>query len=69
MSGEQLTAKEPINTSKVQLSKTSNTASRVNINDLLSKIRQEKEKEKIENYIFLGLICTVVAVTGIIATL
>ena len=69
MSGEQLTAKESINISKVQLSKKSNTASRVNINDLLSKIRQEKEKEKIENYIFLGLICTVVAVTGIIATL
>ena len=69
MSGEQLTAKEPINTSEVQLSKNSNTASRVNINDLLSKIRQEKEKEKIENYIFLGLICTVVAVTGIIASL
>ena len=69
MSGEQLTAKESINTSEVQLSKNSNTASRVNINDLLLKVRQEKDKEKRENYIFLGLICTVVTVTGIIATL
>ena len=68
MSGEQLTAKEYNKTSSVQLSK-SNTASRVNINDLLLKVRQEQEKEKTENYIFLGLICAVIAVTGIIASL
>ena len=42
MSGEQLTAKESINTSEVQLSKNSNTASRVNINDLLFKVKQGK---------------------------
>ena len=69
MSGEQLTAKESINTSEFQLSKKSNTASRVNITDLLSRARQEKNKEKKENYIFLCLICLVVAVTGIIASL
>ena len=49
MSGEQLTVKESINTSEVQLSKNSNTASRVNINDLLLKVKQEQEKEKKEN--------------------
>ena len=69
MSGEQLTAKKSINTSEVQLSKNSKTASRVNINDLLLKVRQEQEKEKTENYIFLGLICTVIAVTGVIASI
>ena len=69
MSGEMLTAKESINTSEVQLSKNSNTSSRVNIHDLLLKVRQEQEKEKTENYIFLGLICAVITVTGIIATL
>ena len=69
MSGEQLTAKESINTSEVQLSKKSNTASRVNITDLLSRARQEKNREKKENYIFLGLICVVVTVTGIVASL
>ena len=69
MSGEQLTAKESINTSEFQLSKKSNTASRVNINDLLLKVRQEKEKEKKDNYIFLGLICAVITVTGVIASL
>ena len=69
MSGEQLTAKESINKSEVQLSKNSNTESRVNINDLLLKVRHEQEKEKTENYIFLGLICAVITVTGFIATL
>ncbi len=69
MSGEQLAAKESINTAEVRLSKNLNPASRVNINDLLSKVRQEKEKEKTENYIFLGLICVLIAVTGIIASL
>ena len=69
MSGEQLTAKESINTSEVQLSKNSNIASRVNINDLLLKVRQEQEKEKTENYIFFGVICAVITVTSIIASL
>ena len=69
MSGEQLTAKESINTSEVQLSKNFNTASSVNINNLLLKVRQEQVKEKTDNYIFLGLICAVITVTGVIASL
>ena len=62
MSGEQLTAKD--------LNKTAinHTSKKVNINELLSKIRQEKNKEKKENLVFVGLICGVVAVTGIIAS-
>ena len=62
MSGEQLTAKE---LNKITID---HRSKKVNINDLLSKVRQEKVKEKKENYIFLGLICAVVAVTGIIAS-
>ena len=62
MSGEQLTAKDLNNTPKARFSK------RVDINNLLSKVREEKNKRKKENYIFLGLICGVVAVTGIIAS-
>ena len=69
MSGEQLTAKELIITSDVQLLKNSNITPRVNINDLLSKLKQEEKKEKKENYIFLGIICAVVTVTGVIASL
>jgi len=63
MSGEQLTAKDLNKASKVYSSK------KVNINNLLSKIRQEKNKQKTENLIFIGLICGVVTVTGIIASL
>ena len=63
MSGEQLTAKDP---NKIP---TDHSSKRVDINDLLSKVRQEKNKEKKDNLIFVGLICGVVAVTGIIASL
>jgi len=62
MSGEQLTAKE-LNKTPID-----HSSKKVDINDLLSKVRQEKVKEKKENYIFLCLICAVVAVTGIIAS-
>ena len=62
MGGEQLTAKDLNKTTIARSSK------RVDINNLLSKVRQEKNKEKKENYIFLGLICGVVAVTGVIAS-
>ena len=62
MSGEQLTAKD-LNKNPIKYS-----SKKVNINHLLSKVRQEKNKEKKENYIFLGLICGVVAVTGVIAS-
>jgi len=68
MSKEQLTAKVLNKISDVQLSN-SNTASRVNINDLLSKLKHEEKKEKKENYIFLGIICAVVTVTGVVASL
>ena len=62
MSGEQLTAKDLNKTPKDHSSK------KIDINNLLSKVRYEKNKEKKENLIFLGLICGVVTVTGIIAS-
>ena len=67
MSGEQITAKVINTTHKTQSTKSK--TSKVNINNLLSKVRKENNKEKKENYIFLGLICAVVMVTGIIASL
>ena len=69
MSGEQITAKELDSTTKIQSLKTDPISRRVNINELLLKVRQEKNKEKKENYIFLVLIFGAVAVTGIIASL
>ena len=62
MSGERLTAKD-LNKTLIDY-----PTKKVDINYLLAKVRQEKNKEKKENYIFLGLICGVVAVTGIIAS-
>lgn len=67
MSGEQITAK--VNNSTVNTQSIRSKTSKVNINNLLSKVRKENNKEKKENYIFLGLICGVVMVTGIIASL
>ena len=67
MIGEQITAK--IINSTVKIRSIKSKTSKVNINNLLSKVRKENNKEKKENYIFLGLICAVVAVTGIIASL
>ena len=64
MSGEQLTVKESsiASTEKLQ-------SRRVNINHLLEKVREEKNKEKKENYMFLGLVVGVLAITGIIVSL
>ena len=67
MSGEQITAK--VINSNVKTQSIRYKTSKVNINNLLSKVRKENNKEKKENYIFLGLICGVVVVTGIIASL
>ena len=75
MSGEQITAKElnssPLTESSIKKnssSKSEHTEPKVNINILLSKVREERNKERKENYIFLVLICGLVAITGVIAS-
>ena len=68
MSGEELTAKELNNDSYID-SFVKSKKTKVNINDLLDKVRAEKSKERRENYMFLGLVISVLAVTGIIASL
>ncbi len=67
MSREQLIAKELDGTLKNN-SLNKSEKSKVNINDLLYKVRQEKSKEKKENYMFLGLVVGVLTLTGIIAS-
>ena len=42
---------------------------KVDINILLNRVRHEKKKERKENLLFLGLIGSVIVVTGIIASL
>ena len=53
---------------KVNESRTKSSA-RVNINNLMSKVRADHKKQKNENLVFYGLIGSVVVITGIIASL
>jgi hypothetical protein len=42
---------------------------RVDINDLLSKVRDDEKKQKKENLAFFGIVASVIVITGIIASL
>ena len=46
-----------------------NQQQKVDINILLNRVRHEKKRERKENLLFLGLISSVIVVTGIIASL
>ena len=61
MSGDQ------VNYSKINNNSSRN--SRVNINDLISRVRDNEKKQKKENLVFFGLIASVIVITGIIASL
>ena len=52
---------------QAEVKKTTNI--KVDINDLLSRVRDEKKKERKENLLFLSLIGSVIVITGIIASL
>ena len=52
---------------QADLKKTPNI--KVDINHLLSRVRDEKKKERKENLLFLRLIGSVIVITGIIASL
>ena len=41
----------------------------LNINDLISRVRNDEKKQKKENLVFFGLVVSVLAITGIIASL
>ena len=42
---------------------------KVNINNLMSKVRADYRRQKKENLVFVGLIGSIVIITGIIASL
>ena len=57
---------------QVSFNKISNSSSpnrRVDINDLLSRARDDEKKQKKENLVFFGLIASVIVITGIVASL
>ena len=53
----------------ISATKSRATSRRVNINTLITRYKKEKAKEKTETYIFVGLACTLVIISGIIVTL
>ena len=42
---------------------------RVDINDLLSRARDDEKKQKKENLVFFGLVASVIVITGVVASL
>ena len=42
---------------------------RVDINDLLSRARDDERKQKKENLVFFGLVASIIVITGIVASL
>ncbi len=61
MSGDQ------VHYSKLNNANTRNN--RVDINDLMSRVRDDEKKQKKENLVFFSLIASVIVITGIIASL
>ena len=57
---------------QVNYNKISNSSSsdrRVDINDLLSRARDDEKKQKKENLVFFSLVASVIVITGIVASL
>jgi len=52
-----------------KISNSSQSSKRVDINVLLSKVRDDEKKQKKENLVFFSLVASVVVITGIIASL
>tara|TARA_B100001123_G_C15221163_1_gene991300 strand:- start:1017 stop:1238 length:222 start_codon:yes stop_codon:yes gene_type:complete len=73
MSGERLLDNRNVDTSNSLILETKKTTrqtrNRVDINVLLSKVRQEKKKQNKENIVFFSLISSIIIITGIIASL
>ena len=74
MSGEQI-ANTSVETQKIEeelyslKNSPSKTKNKVDINDLLNKVRLAQKKERMESTIFFGLVATVIVVTGVIVSI
>tara|TARA_Y100001970_G_scaffold107628_1_gene134616 strand:- start:4966 stop:5193 length:228 start_codon:yes stop_codon:yes gene_type:complete len=75
MSGEQLAPRKHIKTDEdftradVNPKPFFKSTNRVDINDLMSKVRDEKRKQRKENLVFFGIVSSIIVITGIIASL
>ena len=72
MRGDQLATDRNIkapNLNYHRVNKKSLSNTRVDINDLISRVRESEKKQKKENLVFFGIVASVIAMTGIIASL
>ena len=72
MRGDQLATDRNIKTPNLnyhRVSKKRLSNTRVDINDLISRVRENEKKQKKENLVFFGIVASVIAITGIIASL
>ena len=60
-------SEDQVNYNKISNSKP--TGRRVDINDLLSRVRDDEKKQKKENLVFFGLVASVIVITGVVASL
>ena len=72
MSGERIVETDQRIKTPADVSITSKTPykipGRADINNLMSKVREEERKQKKENLVFFSLIASVIIITGIIAS-
>ena len=72
MRGDQLATDRITKTPNVNYRKASHARSshnRVDINDLINRVRENEKKQKKENLVFFGIVASVIVITGIIASL
>ena len=72
MSGERIIEADQVKTqSNIDMASKSPSkiTKRVDINNLMSRVRSEERKQKKENLVFFGVISSVIVATGIIASL
>ena len=67
MSGEHTSINANYQTADADVKK--KRSNKVDINILLNKVRKEDKKEKLESYIFLGLVGFAILIGGIIVSL
>ena len=60
-------SRDQVNYSKISNGSRSNR--RVDINDLLSRARNDEKKQRKENLVFFSLVASVIVITGIVASL
>ena len=72
MRGDQLATDRNIKTPNLnyhRVSKKHSSNTRVDINHLISRVRENEKKQKKENLVFFGIVASVIVITGIIASL